>query len=169
MLTPLLVFTLLHPVHATYAEWEWNPQSKRIELSVRLDVLDEQAIDKAQAKRHKTNTLPRDKRSPSELLVDGRLLYLAKHFRFDVLDGDDDPNPKRYKWIGREEKGAHAWWYIEVQTKGEQAPKSIRNNMLFELDPRYIHQVRCRIKGKSTTMTFRNNEQTQSLANLEAD
>ena len=42
----ILFSALLHPVHETVAEVEWNADTNRIEVALRLDALDEQWLAK---------------------------------------------------------------------------------------------------------------------------
>ena len=46
----LLCLMLVHPVHETVAEIEWNPKTHRMEVALRLDVLDAQWLAKKHAK-----------------------------------------------------------------------------------------------------------------------
>ncbi len=42
----LLIALLLHPVHETISEVEWNPVTRRLEVALRLDVMDAQWLGK---------------------------------------------------------------------------------------------------------------------------
>lgn len=102
----LLTFLVVHPVHETISEIEWNDDTKRLEVAMRVDAIDDQWIRKqslstypgmrfeqldrgASAGRGNTKGLrSRDKRKNSERAlgpgtVNWRLQYVEKFFRVD--------------------------------------------------------------------------------------
>lgn len=158
MIAPLLwpvgfvAFAMLHPVHETVAEVEWNDETRRMEVALRLDVLDEQWI-----RRHHAE--------PDEDEGDAawRLRYLRDRFRFldpwaesrgndlaVVAEGSSQPVARntdrqrplmRYRWVGREQQAGHVWWFFEVQPESGRRPMGIEQRMLFDRDDRYTHRV----------------------------
>lgn len=139
MPTLLLTLALLHPVHATYAEIEWNADAKVLEVSLRLDPLDEQTIDKMA--------------KPGVGHVDHRREYLAEHLQIERLKDDEPPATGRYRWIGREEKSGYVWWYVEIKTRDGKQPRILRNDILLSHDQRYHHDVL--LLGTPQRMTLR--------------
>ncbi|MCG8649232.1 MAG: hypothetical protein MI861_05335, partial [Pirellulales bacterium] len=109
MFAALLTTILLHPVHETVAEVEWNQQSKRLEVALRLDVLDEQWLAR--------------KYGPRKDVASWALKYLRGRFRVGdrqaaEVNPDqpaDKPDPARYHWVGRDQQGSHVWWYFEIE------------------------------------------------------
>ena len=127
MITFLLFVALLHPVHETVTEVEWNVETGRLEVAVRLHALDEQWI----RRQH-------DREADVE---DVAMAYAKKHVRLNIDADTATPTQDEYHWVGREEDGAQVWWYLEIVLVGGQEPKSLRQTMLFEHEKSYINRV----------------------------
>lgn len=138
-----LLTLLMHPVHETVAELEWNAESKRLEVALRLSLLDEQWI--------------RQQHPKMENVGQAAIEYLQKRFQVDPITSKRTAEEKapRYHWVGREEQGSHVWWYFEIEPSGGQAPKVISSRMLLERDDRYRHRVIVlgRNHQRATTLT----------------
>ena len=121
----------LHPVHETVSEMEWNRETGRLEVAMRLDVLDEQWLAKRFAKSRPTKTWASE--------------YVRQRIRIRPLP----TNEKRrevddsctYHWIGRTEEGSHAWWYFEIEPADGEAPTWIDHRVLFERRENYTNRV----------------------------
>jgi hypothetical protein len=132
-LLTLIVAAVLHPVHETVAEMEWNPESRRCEVALRMHALDEQ-------------WLMRDAKQAS---VQSKLAieYLAATFQVanedDFADQDlvDAKQLARYHWVGRHQEGAHVWWYFEIEPLEKKRPQWIRQRMFFERDQGYTNRI----------------------------
>jgi hypothetical protein len=152
----LLCLMLVHPVHETVAEIEWNSKTGRMEVALRLDVLDAQWLESQTAQ---TGT-------PS----DWRLKYLKKKFRFTKPAGVGQPLTSSYHWIGREQKGAHVWWFFEIEPTDGNKPQWIQQSMLDDREPNYTHRIL--ILGKpgkrSLNLTTRKNKARLDQAKHEA-
>ncbi len=127
MLAILLFCVLLHPVHETVTEAEWNVETGRLEVAVRLHALDEQWIRRQ-----------RDRETDVE---DVAMAYVKKHIRLNMDADTDTLTRDEYRWVGREEDGAQVWWYVEITPIDGQEPKSLRQTMLFENEKSYINRV----------------------------
>ncbi len=127
----LLYLMLVHPVHETVAEIEWNPKTHRMEVALRLDILDEQWL----AKQHSKATKEPD------ATKNWRLNYLEQKFRVTEPTTAEHPLTSSYHWIGREQKGPHAWWYFEIEPTNKTKPAWIQQRMLEEREPNYTHRV----------------------------
>ncbi|MEM9645331.1 MAG: hypothetical protein AAF989_10080 [Planctomycetota bacterium] len=180
MLTQLLFAVLLHPIHATHAEMEWNQESQRVEVALRLDPIDEQKIDRlgrhleAQASVSKppsnqrtshpmTSEKGRQKETPT---IRRHLALLAAEFQFSSpslaqLDRQKTTKWKghpvpvaNYRWIGREEKDGFVWWYFEIQPADGRKPTRLRQTLLFQTDRRYRHTVLILGEKKRLSLEF---------------
>lgn len=127
---------MMHPVHETVAEVQWNPESKCLEVSLRLSVLDEQWI-----LREKSRESVKDiqKQNPSECYLE----YLKPRF---LLDAKQQTKRKqedraRYKWIGRSEEGSHAWWHFEIHPSDGTRPEKLENRLLLDRERNYTNRV----------------------------
>ena len=132
----LLFVLMMHPVHETVTELEWNVDSRRVEVAIRLDPLDEQWLAKTSG-----GTVGQS---------DWAIKYLAKHFQVDEqkqfvserMENSKVDKPRHsYRWIGRKSEGAHVWWYFEIEPRNRKRPIWIRQDMLFERDDRYANRV----------------------------
>ena len=123
----LLCLMLVHPVHETVSEIEWNPKTNRMEVALRLDILDEQWLQKRASN-------PKPDKS-------WRVDYLKKKFRFPRPKGAGQARANAYHWIGREQKGAHVWWYFEIEPADASQPQWIQQSMLEEREPNYTHRI----------------------------
>ncbi|QDV63338.1 DUF6702 family protein [Crateriforma conspicua] len=176
----LLGLLFLHPVHATEAEVEFNAKSGRLEVALRLDVLDAELIDKVasrisvpDAKPDPTAERDTDDEAVS-LQTRRRLVYLARNFGVGAKPPRDAAG--RYHWVGEEPDGAYVWWYFEIDVAGvasrpddeggqpSAAPNRLRCTLLRDHDSRYVHRVRLLGTSPPVTLQFdaRNTVRTAS-------
>lgn len=148
MIALLLTAAMLHPVHETVSEVEWNEKSSRLEVALRLDALDEQWL------RKRAGALGND----SEWAIE----YLRRSFRITPRMTPDDAQDKAaktedpiagvagtakpvataiYHWIGREEKGPYVWWYFEIEPVDHQRPRWIDVRLLWERNENYVNRI----------------------------
>jgi hypothetical protein len=128
-LTLPLAAMLLHPVHESVAEVEWNPQTARLEVALRLSVLDEQWIER----KYKSD-------QPAVWAID----YLRRHVRVGPdtrLTKPADQPAAKYHWVGREQRGSHVWWFFEIEPRGRTRPAVIEQRMLLDRDENYANRV----------------------------
>ena len=120
---------LLHPVHETVSEVEWNPKTKCLEVALRLHQLDEQWIS----------------RQPSHTDRAGwQADYLQHHLYFDPQKdpkADGGFRGKPIRWVGRKEQDGYAWWFFEVVCKNGKPPRSVRTRLLFDYERGYQHRI----------------------------
>ena len=121
-----LVASPVHPVHETVAEVEWNTTSKRLEVALRLDALDEQWL--------------KQRLAADQSLKQWATEYLRRKFRIQDKPGAGHQDPSSYHWVGREQRGAHVWWFFEIEPRDHQEPTWIEQRMLFEREPNYTHR-----------------------------
>ncbi len=127
MIVYLLAVALLHPVHATLSEIEWNGKTGRLEVALQLDSLDEQWLKK-QNDRGPDN---------SKWMVD----YVRRHVRVAPLPEKGKQDSTKYHWLGRQKDGAHVWWYFEIETPDGRKPEWIEQTTLFEREDNYTNRV----------------------------
>lgn len=119
---------LLHPVHETVSEVEWNPATDCLEVALRLDQLDEQWIARQC-----------DTEQPA-----WQAEYLRKQVFFDPpekADGKGVPQGKPIRWVGRKEQGGYVWWFYEVICKDGKPPQHVRTQLLFQHERGYQHRI----------------------------
>ena len=127
---------LLHPVHETVSEIEWNEKTGRLEVALRLDPLDEQWLRKQADSRGETSKWA--------------LKYLARKFR--IADSPQSKSPDKtpaasktpaatYHWVGRDDKESHVWWYFEIEPADGKPPRWIDQRILLERNENHINRV----------------------------
>ena len=125
----LLCLMLVHPVHETIAEIEWNSKTNHMEVALRLDILDEQWLTKQASK-----TDARESKN-------WRLNYLEQKFRVTKAEEAGEPSTSSYHWIGRQQNGPHVWWFFEIAPTDQREPLWIQQRMLEDREPNYTHRV----------------------------
>lgn len=127
---------LLHPAQETFTEMQWNGQTNRIEISMRLSVLDEQALIQ-----------------PFGGSVNPTMEAIIRHLRFGsesdlrkpLMDAESiDAIRKRIRWIGRQDEGAHVWCYLEYEPENMSDGSKVAVKAATQTDSRPTH-VRCTI------------------------
>lgn len=124
----LLLAVLLHPVHETVAEIEWNSKTGRLEVALRLSVLDEQWIERQAGSKGSVQVWATK--------------YLESRFRIDPNAGKDEKKKSAtYHWVGRQQQGSHVWWYFEIEPREQKRPSVISQKMLFDRNEGYVNGV----------------------------
>jgi hypothetical protein len=134
---------LLHPVHETVSEIEWNGETKRLEVALRLDALDEQWLQKR---------VGGDKDGVSKWAIK----YLRDRFRVADRPKEHQRDSAQYHWIGRDKEGSHVWWYFEIEPADKKRPNWIDQRILREREDNYIHQILIldQVPRRSLTLTI---------------
>ncbi|MGB7347403.1 MAG: DUF6702 family protein [Pirellulaceae bacterium] len=127
MLFPLLFATLLHPVHETVSEVQWNAETHRVEVALRMSVLDEQWVMQNHGNK-------------DDDVKTWATKYLSRTF---VVDPPKDKDAKQatYHWVGRKDEGAHVWWFFEIESATKKKPLELSQRMFFERDQGYANRV----------------------------
>ncbi|WP_372894742.1 DUF6702 family protein [Stieleria sp.] len=130
---------LMHPVHETVCEIEWNAESRRVEVALRIDVLDEQWMARS---------------IQADADEDWQGEYLRSKLFFDPQVGQGEraeseaAKPEAVKlsgrpirWVGRKLDGGHAWWFFEVVCQDGKPPTSFQTRLLFDRQRDYQHRI----------------------------
>lgn len=152
---------LMHPLHETVSEVQWNAKSHRLEVAMRLHAVDAQWLMKqslaerdsaSRAKRSpetpKSSKAAKSSHSSSE---NWRIEYLKRKFRVET-NADKNPSGKNssnkkarrsptYHWVGSKQDGAHTWWFFEIESIDQKMPSRIEVRMLFEMESDFVHRV----------------------------
>jgi len=127
MIALLLIAALLHPVHETLSEVEWNGESNRLEVALRIDQLDEQWLKKRYGRRSGEQKW--------------EIEYVSRHVRIAPVPKKGTADTTKYHWIGRQVSGAHVWWYFEIETEEGKPPDWIEHRVLFDRQSNYTNRV----------------------------
>jgi len=127
---------LLHPGHSTRVELQWNLQSERIELAIRIDHAD---LEAALRKR-----LGRAVRV-EELTDEQAQQWIAPYLRETLRIDHGKLAPEQFSWIGWERKRASSWLYAELSPAEPPAAElSLKILTLLEVEPELNHVVTLR-------------------------
>ncbi len=173
MIFAFILLSLVHPIHETDAEIQWNAKTSRVEVTIRFDALDEQWIRQRISKQIQSQE---EGNAGRDDLNRERLEYLRKRFRVTERPKKGEADSVRYHWVGRQRKGADVWWYFEIEPIGRkghdepgqgQRPSFVDVRLLRDRDDGYTHRLLFRddTPKRSVSLTsdqprtvFRNNE-----------
>ena len=153
MIATLLALMLLHPVHETVAEVEWNQKSQCLEVALRMSVLDAQWIKREHAK-------------PKQEVEDWAVGYLRSTIRVDAKSTREQPakSPKtKFKWIGAKQEGSHVWWFFEIHQANKQRPQTVENRFLMDRDSNYVNRFNVLGVKPARAITFSQSKPTSVL------
>jgi hypothetical protein len=156
-----------HPAHSTYAEAEWNSESRRIEVAYQLRSYDlEQALQDFCGRPvdlEKTEQL-------DKLLAE----YFSKYFyvewessvaatgersvkNFSTPAGPSSEQPLNHSvihWIGNEFNAKITWVYFELEIDGTPDGKRLVNRVLLDILDRQTNVVELGIGHRQLTLQF---------------
>lgn len=168
-----------HPFHVTTAEARWNPESGRLELSVRCHPIDlENAIRKMTGKQIDLDKTP----EVDNLITD----YLNQHFilRDPAKEDKESANLKikqpaektkaeaqlglaKLHWVGKEIDAKWAWLYFELEPESGAGDLTLTNTLLMEVLEDQTNTVLVLQGSKRKSLLFRANTKTLSFPRAE--
>ncbi len=185
-----------HPFHISSAEVEFNPNTDRLQVSLKVQAIDfEQALSKMAGQRSKLEQTDAD-----ELII----AYLGRHFYLTSqpaiadqaesnLEGPAEtppdeapsvasitpessieassPSSSRVHWVGRELKGAWLWLYFELELPpayDKLAPDDLRlvDTVLCECNAGQINTVSVRHAGQRSTLKMTSQQPSEKFLPL---
>lgn len=114
----MLSVLAMHPSQETFAEMQFNAETGRVEVSLRLASLDEQAWIRSVANQ-----------PDPEVAVLVQTLRWGSERELTEWKSDKVATASlrsRYHWIGRQDEGAHVWWYFEYEPHDGKPPTNVR-------------------------------------------
>ncbi len=131
-----------HPFHATLSEIEWNAQTSRLEVAVRVDPGDlERALRARTGRRLVLEHETEDAR-------DGLLAEFVKE-TFRVAGFGDQRAGRPWKaqvhFVGHELAPRFAWLYFELSFPGDVRRLEITQSMFTAVVPRQVNLVTARV------------------------
>lgn len=154
----ITIAALLHPGHSTRVELQYNPDSRVIEMAMRIDNGD---LEAALRKRYDETIVV--ERMTDEDAVRWLAPYLQETLRLDGKKLGAD----RFTWVGWERKRLSTWVYAELAIVDGGADRSPRQDMesegvelailtLLEIEPELNHVVtRIDAEKRTTIVTTR--------------
>lgn len=161
-----------HPFHVTTAEARWNPESGRLEISVRCHPIDlENSLRKMTGKQ-----IDLDKTSEVDSLITD---YLNQHFILrdpakkanESADLKIEPKAEKPKaeaqsglaklhWVGKEIDAKWAWIYFELEPESGAGDLTLTNTLLMEVLEDQTNTVLILQGTKRKSLLFRANTKT---------
>lgn len=131
-----------HPFHVSIAEAEWNQETAKLEVALRLKPMDlEQAVRQVSGERIRLEDSKR-----CDPLIER---YLRERIRIDVQG-----KPAPLTWVGKEVSVKEAWVYFEI--KLPDGPEGLRftNQLLFDVQKDQVNTVNLRWKSHRKSLRF---------------
>ncbi len=142
------VFSLAHPFHASVCYIEHNPQSKILEISLKLfgDDLD-LALTHAYGKRFFVGT-PAESPETNERLKE----FLQRNLRFTV-----NGSPMTFAFLGKEspdDANFELWCYLEIGQVAALSQLEVTNTLLTDRFNDQTNIVKIKANGKSESLVL---------------
>lgn len=132
-----------HPFHVTIAEAEHNLQAKTLEVALRVNSIDLEAILSQRANRKVDLDETKD--------VDAMIVaYLNETFRVET----SAKTPLKLKWVGKEAEVKTAWLYFELSVPNGIDGLRISNRVFFELEPDQTNTVNLKRGKERASLRF---------------
>lgn len=131
-----------HPFHISTAEVEYDAQTDRLQVSLKLQAIDlEQALARLAGKR-----IVIEQAEAAEQIAEllGRSFYVS-------AEAKESPRSQIH-WVGQELKGAWLWLYFELELPPQRAELRLFNTILFDSNDSQINTVSVRHGNQRTTL-----------------
>lgn len=154
----LLLFVLgswiLHEFYVSLTEVRFNPQSKRIEVSIRIFPDD---LDRALLKKHGIFTqLASELEAPEADSLVGD--YLQEHFSLEV-----DGQSLELEYLGKEPEADAIWCYLESEKIAEPSHYQIYNSILIQSFEDQVNIVQVYQGSWNRGLMFNRDERSDQL------
>lgn len=135
----LFFTTLVHPLHISVTEIEFDEKDKALEIMMRVFVDDLEVTMKDRLKQPELDIL-----SPKGITVDQMMTeYLNEHFQLSL-----DTKSQKIKYLGHEREDEAFIFYIEVSNVKKWKTIQVMNNMMMEVFEDQSNLVHVTVKGK---------------------
>ena len=132
LFAPLLTAALaVHPQHVTLAEAEWNPDSRALEVALRVTPRQlEQAVERHAGRPADLS----DAASDAAVAAWLKSAFVVTPPDPDPTD-DEEPQPVALKYVGKEVGPAEGWVYFEVPLPGGWEGVAVANRVGLAVEP----------------------------------
>ncbi len=141
-----------HPSHVSIAEAEYNPQSKHLEVALRVHPSDLERALRIRTKKR----VDLDKTKNIDALITA---YLQDVFQIKASDGKE----AQIKWVGKEISLKWGWLYFEVPVKEGLDKVKFSNQIFFELIPDQTNTILLKEGKRKSTLQFTRQQLWKSL------
>ena len=132
-----------HPAHLSFAEAEWNAETKRLEVALRVDPSDLEFELRQLAKRKVDLDADRE--------IDSLLKkFLARQFRTREVDGAW----KKQIWVGKEIEVKYVWLYFEIPIKPVTDELEFDFRVFVDRVPRQVNTLNVKVASEVKSVNF---------------
>jgi hypothetical protein len=131
--------SMLHPLHISVTEIEFDEKDKALEIMMRVFVDDLEVTMKDRLKQPELDIL-----SPKGITVDQMMSeYLNEHFQLSL-----DNKPQKIKYLGHEQEDEAFIFYIEVSNVKKWKTIQVMNSIIMEVFEDQSNLIHVTVKGK---------------------
>ena len=136
----LLAALFAHPHHVTVAEVEYEPKTRALEVALKVRPVDLERV----LKRRAGKAVDIDSDAGETVVA----AYFAERFTVTppdaTPDDDEEPDPLKFEWVGREFGVAEGWVYFKLPL-GKRADGfeglTVADRVLFDLEADQVNRV----------------------------
>jgi len=147
-------FVMLHPLHVSVTEIEFDEKDKALEIMMRVFIDDLELT-----MRKRLNQPELDITAPKGITVDQMMQpYINEHFKITL-----DNKVQKLRYLGHEQEGEAFIFYVEAENVKKLKTIQVMNNIIMEMHDDQSNLVHVTVRGKVKSLRLTKDEQTNSL------
>jgi len=145
---------MLHPLHVSVTEIEFDEKDKALEIMMRVFVDDLELT-----MRQKMNQPELDITAPKGTTIDAMMMpYINDHLKITV-----DNKAQKLHYLGHEQEGEAFIFYVEVENIKKLKTVQVMNNIIMEIHDDQSNLVHVTVRGKVKSLRLTKDQQVNSL------
>jgi hypothetical protein len=150
----LMLTLMLHPLHVSVTEVEYDEKDKALEIMMRVFVDDLELT-----MRNKLNQPELDITEPKGMTLDQMVLpYITEHFKLSL-----DNKLQKIHYLGHEKEGEAFIFFIEVKNIKKWKSIQVMNDIIMEIHEDQSNLVHVTVKGKVRSLRLTKNKSQDVL------
>lgn len=154
LLQSLLFSLMVHPLHVSVTEIEFDEKEKELEIMMRVFV-DDLELTMRQHLREPALDIQNPKGTTLNLMI---APYLLDHFKIK-LDG----KPQKLKYLGHEQEGDAFIFYVEGKTAKKWKTIEVLNDMIMEIHNDQSNLINVTVREKTRSLRLTRNTPVDKL------
>ncbi|MDZ4781633.1 MAG: DUF6702 family protein [Planctomycetia bacterium] len=142
LVTTVANSAVAHPFHTSVAEAEWNSETKRLEVALRVAADDLETALNAQSET-------RIRLDESDSTDEAIQAYLKETF---VIRREAKVDPLELKWSGKEITPKAVWLYFEIESPDGVEGYELTNRVLLETEETQINTLAIKLNGRKVSL-----------------
>lgn len=139
---------MLHPLHVSVTEIEYDEKDKALEIMMRVFIDDLELT-----MRSRLNKPELDITEPKGITLDQMMTpYLTERFKLTL-----DNKPQKIKYLGHEKEGEAFIFFIEVENVKKWKAIQVMNNIIMETHEDQSNLVHVTVRGKVRSLRLTKN------------